>query len=45
MLFNGAGYVHAGTILECDEVAFDFSFDLNVRSMYRIDHAPSCRRC
>lgn len=35
VLFNGAGFVHAGTILECDEPAFDFSFDLNVRSMYR----------
>ena len=39
MLFNGAGYVHAGTILDCDEVAFDFSFDLNVRSMYRMIRA------
>jgi len=26
--------VHAGTILDCDEAAWDFSFDLNVRSMY-----------
>ena len=39
VLFNGAGYVHAGTILECDEVAFDFSFDLNVRAMYRVTRA------
>ncbi len=39
ILFNGAGYVHAGTILECDEVAFDFSFDLNVRAMYRLIRA------
>ena len=39
ILFNGAGYVHAGTILDCDEVAFDFSFDLNVRSMYRMIRA------
>ena len=39
MLFNGAGYVHAGTILECDEDALDFSFDLNVRAMYRIIRA------
>ena len=39
ILFNGAGYVHAGTILDCDEVAFDFSFDLNVRSMYRLIRA------
>lgn len=39
ILFNGAGYVHAGTILDCDEKAFDFSFDLNVRAMYRITRA------
>ena len=39
ILFNGAGYVHAGTILDCDEEAFDFSFDLNVRSMYRMIRA------
>src|SRR5450755_3685569 len=39
VLFNGAGYVHAGTILECDEIAFDFSFDLNVRAMYRLMRA------
>jgi 2-keto-3-deoxy-L-fuconate dehydrogenase len=39
VLFNGAGYVHAGTILECDELAFDFSFDLNVRAMYRVIRA------
>ncbi|KQU76808.1 MULTISPECIES: SDR family oxidoreductase [unclassified Rhizobacter] len=35
ILFNGAGFVHAGTILDCDDAAWDFSFDLNVRSMYR----------
>ena len=39
ILFNGAGYVHAGTILDCDEQAFDFSFDLNVRAMYRVIRA------
>src|SRR5450755_3595997 len=39
ILFNGAGYVHAGTILDCDERAFDFSFDLNVRAMYRVTRA------
>ena len=39
VLFNGAGYVHAGTILDCDEAAWDFSFDLNVRSMYRLMRA------
>jgi 2-keto-3-deoxy-L-fuconate dehydrogenase len=35
VLFNGAGFVHAGTILDCDDAAWEFSFDLNVRSMYR----------
>jgi 2-keto-3-deoxy-L-fuconate dehydrogenase len=39
VLFNGAGYVHAGSILDCDEKAWDFSFDLNVRSMYRLIRA------
>lgn len=35
ILFNCAGYVHHGTILDCTEENWDFSFDLNVRSMYR----------
>ena len=39
ILFNGAGYVHAGTILDCDEKAFEFSFNLNVRAMYRMTRA------
>jgi 2-keto-3-deoxy-L-fuconate dehydrogenase len=39
VLFNGAGFVHAGTILDCDDAAWDFSFDLNVRSMYRLIRA------
>ncbi|MFO1072520.1 MAG: SDR family oxidoreductase [Geminicoccaceae bacterium] len=33
-LFNCAGYVHHGTILECEEKDWDLSFDLNVKSMY-----------
>ena len=33
-LFNCAGFVHNGTILDCDEDAWDFSNTLNVRSMY-----------
>jgi len=36
ILFNCAGYVHSGTILECDEKDWNFSFDLNVSSMYRM---------
>ncbi|EAS51744.1 MAG: SDR family oxidoreductase [Aurantimonas coralicida] len=36
ILFNCAGYVHHGTILDCDDAAWDFSFDLNVRSMHRM---------
>ena len=39
ILFNGAGYVHAGTILDCDDQAFEFSFNLNVRAMYRMTRA------
>jgi 2-keto-3-deoxy-L-fuconate dehydrogenase len=35
ILFNCAGYVHHGSILECEEKDWDFSFDLNVKSMYR----------
>ena len=35
VLCNVAGYVHHGTILECEESDWDFSFDLNVGSMYR----------
>lgn len=35
VLFNVAGFVHHGTVLECDEAAWDFSFDLNIKSMYR----------
>lgn len=35
ILFNAAGYVAAGTVLECSEGDWDFSFDLNVKSMHR----------
>jgi len=34
VLFNCAGYVHNGTLLDCDDESWDFSFNLNVRSMY-----------
>lgn len=34
ILFNCAGYVHQGTILDCTIKDWDFSFDLNVRSMF-----------
>ncbi|MBO9475871.1 SDR family oxidoreductase [Shimia sp. R10_1] len=36
VLFNCAGYVAGGTILECPEKDWDFSFDLNVKAMYRL---------
>ena len=39
VLFNCAGYVHNGTILDCDEQAWQFSLDLNVTSMYRMIRA------
>ena len=35
VLFNCAGFVHHGTILDCTEGDWDFSFDLNVKSMHR----------
>jgi 2-keto-3-deoxy-L-fuconate dehydrogenase len=35
ILVNAAGFVHHGTILECSDRDWDFSFDLNVRSMHR----------
>jgi 2-keto-3-deoxy-L-fuconate dehydrogenase len=35
VLFNCAGYVHQGSILDCSEKDWDFSFDLNIGSMYR----------
>jgi 2-keto-3-deoxy-L-fuconate dehydrogenase len=35
VLFNCAGFVHSGTILDCDEKDWNFSFDLNVKAMYR----------
>lgn len=35
VLFNCAGFVHAGTILDCTDEEWDFAFDLNVRSMLR----------
>jgi 2-keto-3-deoxy-L-fuconate dehydrogenase len=34
VLFNCAGYVHHGTILDCTERDWDFSFDINVKSMF-----------
>jgi 2-keto-3-deoxy-L-fuconate dehydrogenase len=35
VLFNAAGFVHHGTVLDCTEEEWQFAFDLNVRSMYR----------
>ena len=35
ILFNCAGFVHHGTALECSDADWDFSFDLNVKSMHR----------
>jgi len=39
VLFNGAGYVHAGTVLDCSEADWDFAFTLNVRSQFRLIQA------
>ena len=35
ILMNAAGFVHHGTVLECSDEDWDFSFDLNVKSMHR----------
>jgi NAD(P)-dependent dehydrogenase (short-subunit alcohol dehydrogenase family) len=35
ILLNAAGFVHHGTVLECSDEDWDFSFDLNVKSMHR----------
>lgn len=36
VLFNCAGFVDHGTILECDEESWDFSFNLNAKAQYRV---------
>ena len=39
VLFNCAGYVANGSVLKCSAEDWDFSFDLNVRSMFRVIQA------
>ena len=39
VLFNCAGFVHHGTILDCTPKDWDFSFNINVRSMYLVTRA------
>jgi 2-keto-3-deoxy-L-fuconate dehydrogenase len=39
VLFNCAGFVHHGTILDCTLKDWDFSFNLNVKSMYLVTRA------
>ena len=34
VLFNAVGFVHHGSILDCEEKDWDFSSDVNVKSMY-----------
>ena len=36
ILANCAGYVHQGSVLDCSEKDWDFSFDINVKSMHRM---------
>src|SRR5580658_10433342 len=36
ILVNCAGFVHHGTVLACSEADWDFSFDLNVKSIHRV---------
>ncbi|UTW54683.1 SDR family oxidoreductase [Kordiimonas sp. SCSIO 12610] len=39
ILFNCAGFVASGTILDCPEEDWDFSFNLNAKAMYRMVRA------
>ncbi len=39
VLFNCAGFVHNGSILQCSEDDWDFSVDLNLTSMFRVTRA------
>jgi 2-keto-3-deoxy-L-fuconate dehydrogenase len=39
VLFNCSGFVHHGTILECDDDAWDFSFNLNVKAQFHMAKA------
>ena len=39
VLFNCAGFVHHGTILDCTPQDWDFSFAINVKSMYLVSRA------
>ena len=39
VLYNCAGVVHAGTILDCDEEQWDFAYALNVTAQYRMIRA------
>ena len=39
ILFNCAGFVHHGTVLDAKDDEWDFAFDLNVRSMWRMMRA------
>ncbi len=39
VLFNCAGFVHQGSVLDATEAEWDFAFDLNVKSMFRTSQA------
>lgn len=43
ILFNCAGFVHHGTVMDASEEQWGFGFDLNVRSMFRMirTHLPA----
>ncbi|MEO0764336.1 MAG: SDR family oxidoreductase, partial [Pseudomonadota bacterium] len=39
IVVNCAGWVHDGTILDCDAAAWDRSFDLNARAVFEVSRA------
>lgn len=47
IIANVAGFVHHGSVLDCSEEDWDFSFDLNVKSMHRVIQAflPGMLEC
>lgn len=39
VLFNCAGFVHHGSVIDCTDEDWDMAFDINVKSMYRMCQA------
>ena len=44
ILVTAAGFVHHGSVLDCSDEQWDFSYDVNVKSMHRtsVHSSPAC---